>query len=64
MVTGILFWLCVFGLVLPLSFLSAYGTTSKLVLLLGFAVGVASIPAYIAVEIVRIYRLQTVRTDG
>ena len=59
-VTGILGWLCIFGLVLPLGYLSAYEPNSKITLLSAFAIGVLSIPAYIGFELARIYRLRRV----
>jgi hypothetical protein len=60
----ILGWLCVFGLVGPLGFLSAYGGASKPVFLLAFAVGVIAIPVYIGFELIRIFRLRRIMASS
>lgn len=63
-VTIILGWLCVFGLVAPLAYLSAYEEGSKLRLLVAFSVGVLAIPIYVAFELIQIYRLKAVKIDA
>jgi hypothetical protein len=54
----ILGWLCFFGLIAPLWYLSAYTSLSKAILLAGFSLGVSALPVYIAIEIIGIYRLR------
>lgn len=58
--TVILGWLCIFGLIVPLWYLSAHGINSKAILLGAFALGVVSIPTYIGIELIRIYRMRRV----
>jgi len=59
-VTALLLWLCLIGLIWPLAFLSAYSATSKVALLAGFGAGVLAVPLYIATQIVEIYSLRNV----
>jgi hypothetical protein len=56
--SGVLIWLCAFGLVLPLAYLSAHQGVSKQFLLIIVSVGISAIPIFIVNEIVRIYRLR------
>jgi len=58
--TAILGWLTVLGLGFPLAYLTAYSSSHKILLLTAFGIGVAAIPAYIAIELVRIRRLAAV----
>jgi hypothetical protein len=62
-ITAILFWLSIVGVVAPLVYLSAYGHSSKYLLLVGFSLGVLAIPIYIGFELWRINQLKTIRLD-
>jgi hypothetical protein len=61
MIVGTMAWLCLFCLIVPLGYLSAQGSCSKLLLLGAFAVGVAAIPVYIGATLVEIHRMKRVR---
>ena len=49
--TGVLAWLCVFGLLFPLTFLSAHAETHKYWLTIAFAVAVLALPAVLALQV-------------
>ena len=59
-VSFILSWLCIFGLVMPLCYLTAYEMKSKMFLLAVFALGIISLPLYINYELARIYGMKNV----
>jgi hypothetical protein len=59
-VAAIQAWLCIFGLVVPLAYLSAYAATSKIILLAAFALGIVAIPGYIGFELARIFQMRNV----
>lgn len=56
--TVILFWLSIFGLIVPLCYLSAHDGFSKHWLLVSFSIGILAIPIYLVIELLRIYRLR------
>lgn len=55
---AILGWLCTFGLIVPLAFLSAYASASKTSLLVASSLDVMAIPAYVGFELFRIARMK------
>jgi hypothetical protein len=55
--TGVLTWLCLLGVIVPLCFLSAYSDSQRWWLTSGFALGILAIPAFLAVEWIQIFRL-------
>ncbi len=58
--TAILGWLTVLGLVFPLAYLSSYSSSHKILLLTAFSIGISAVPVYIAIELVRIKKLAAV----
>ena len=60
--TGIVAWLCLAGLVWPLASLSAYSTGGKVTLLAAFTVGLSAIPALMAYQMKQIRRVATRRS--
>jgi hypothetical protein len=52
--TAILTWLCIWGLLVPLGFLSAHDDTSKVGLLAAFALGIIALPIYLGFQLVGI----------
>ena len=49
--TVVLAWLCVFGLLVPLTYLSAYADMDKYWLTVAFAIAVLALPVVLALQI-------------
>ncbi len=57
---GVLGWLCMLGLIVPLALLSASHPSLKWTVFAGFSIGVLAIPAFVAYQVVSISRLKRV----